>query len=192
MAKGKLDLKQLNREIFSDKELQTYIKVQAEKILTENKIKFQQEFDEHPVTREIKNGPEASNSSGTLGGIGNLFSFIGFNREANPIEPVRNLINKITLGKLSNVKDSGMFTFTVNIPAKSDFESVSKMPWESGRSWLYDIERSISGLGQYLYGKYNKSRSGSGAQSEKSVRSMGFKPVPYFSSMLENFIKRLK
>lgn len=192
MAKGKLDLRQLNKEIFSDRELQTYIQVQAEKIVLQNKLKLQQEFDDHPVTREIQRGPDASNSSGTLGGIGNLFSFIGFNREANPIVPVRGLINKIKLGKLSKVRDDGIFSFTVDIPTRSEFESVSKMPWETGRSWLYDIERSISGLGQYLYGKYSKSRSGSGAQSEKSVRSMGFKPVPYFSSMLENFIKRLK
>jgi hypothetical protein len=192
MAKGTLNLKELNREIFSNKELQVYMQIQAEKILAENKYKLQQEFDGHPVTKEIQAGPDTSNSSGTLGGIGNLFSFIGFNRESDPIQPIRELINKITLGKLSKTGDDGMFTFTVNIPAKSEFEAVTKMPWETGRSWLYDVERSISGLGQYLYGKYNKSRSGSGAQSEKSVRSTGFKPVPYFSSMLENFIKRLK
>ena len=192
MAKGTINLKQLNREIFSDKELQAYIQTQAEKILVVNKNNLQKEFNDHPVTKEIQAGPDTLNSSGTLGGIGNLFSFIGFNRGSNPIKPVSDLISKITLGKLSKTSDDGVFTFTVNIPAKSEFEAVTKMPWEAGRSWLYDVERSISGLGQYLYGKYNKSRSGSGAQSEKSVRSTGFKPVPYFSSMLENFVKRLK
>jgi hypothetical protein len=192
MAKGTINLKQLNREIFSDKELRAYIQTQAEKIVAENKNNLQKEFNDHPVTKEIQAGPDTLNSSGTLGGIGNLFSFIGFNRESNPVQPVRELISQITLGKFLKASDSGIFTFAVKIPAKSEFEAVTKMPWEAGRSWLYDVERSISGLGQYLYGKYNKSRSGSGAQSEKSVRSTGFKPVPYFSSMLENFVKRLK
>ena len=44
-----------------------------------NAIKNQliQEFLNHPITQEIKAGPNASNSSGTLNGKGNLFSFIG-------------------------------------------------------------------------------------------------------------------
>ena len=36
------------------------------------------DFHNHAITREIKSGPTSSNSSGTLGGYGNLFSFIGF------------------------------------------------------------------------------------------------------------------
>ena len=34
------------------------------------------DFDRHPVTVEIEKGPDATNTSGTLGGVGNLFSFI--------------------------------------------------------------------------------------------------------------------
>ena len=37
-------------------------------------------FEEHPVTKEIDAGPGSNNSSGTLGGYGNLFTFIGFER----------------------------------------------------------------------------------------------------------------
>ena len=36
------------------------------------------EFDRHPITRELQQGPSSTNLSGTLGGTGNLFSFIGF------------------------------------------------------------------------------------------------------------------
>ena len=36
------------------------------------------EFDSHPVTTEISSGPKAGNTSNTLSGRGNLFSFIGF------------------------------------------------------------------------------------------------------------------
>ena len=40
--------------------------------------KLLNEFETHPVTREIEGGPDATNTSGTLGGSGNLFSFLGF------------------------------------------------------------------------------------------------------------------
>ena len=38
-----------------------------------------QEFLSDPVTVELLAGSGSSNSSGTLGGISNLFAFIGFN-----------------------------------------------------------------------------------------------------------------
>ena len=39
------------------------------------------------VTQEIAGGPGALNMSGTLGGYGNLFSFIGFDMGDNPMTP---------------------------------------------------------------------------------------------------------
>ena len=36
------------------------------------------EFEEHTVTKEIEEGAGASNISSTLGGYGNLFTYIGF------------------------------------------------------------------------------------------------------------------
>ena len=44
-----------------------------------NKIKedLLREFNNHPVTKEIESGVDSLNSSGTLGGVGNLFTFIG-------------------------------------------------------------------------------------------------------------------
>ena len=52
----------------------------------EKKVKAAQQnllknFEKHPVTVEIQGGPTATNVSGTLGGIGNLFTYIGFRRE---------------------------------------------------------------------------------------------------------------
>ena len=39
------------------------------------------EFENHPITRELEMGPGGQNISGTLGGKGNLFTFIGFIKE---------------------------------------------------------------------------------------------------------------
>jgi hypothetical protein len=57
-----------------------------------NKIKNEliQEFLNHPVTQEIKAGPNTTNISGTLNGKGNLFSFIGFYEGDDPIQDILN------------------------------------------------------------------------------------------------------
>ena len=51
-------------------------------------------FDDHPVTRELQAGPAAENTSGTLGGYGNLFSFIGFPAGHSPTRPIRKYLRK--------------------------------------------------------------------------------------------------
>ena len=135
-------------------------------------------------------GENASNESGTLGGYGNLFSFLGFSRGANPTAPVKFLIQKITLGQ--NIQTSNnSFKFKINIPSKEDFGAVTRLPWEGGRSWLLDIERGISGLGAYLYGRFNNSRSGSGIQSKYNYSGRAFRNVKYFSEMYNKFLQRL-
>jgi hypothetical protein len=190
---GKIDLEKFREDILNSREVTAALKSEAEKVLSQEKSRLQDDFNNHPVTKEIDAGPDANNTSNTLGGYGNLFSFIGFDVNSNPVDPVRELINKIRLGKMlkKNLK-TGTVSFQVNMPTTTEFESATKMPWEGGRSWLFDIEKTISGLGYYLYGKYNKSRSGTGAQSEKSVRNLAFRPVKYFNKILEDFYRRLK
>lgn len=164
----------------------------AKKILQESKQELIQEFNQHPVTIEIAAGPTSSNSSGTLGGKGNLFSFLGFSQGSNPIEPIRSLLQKIELSTGKPRVSGGKIQFKVNMPDSNEFENASKMPWESGRSWLYDVERTISGLSQYLYGQFNKSRSGTGVQTANTTVSKTFVPVKYFATMVDKFKKKLK
>ena len=56
--------------------------------------KFLKNFEGHPVTQEIAGGPNATNISGTLGGIGNLLSYIGFQSGDKPLDVVRTLLQK--------------------------------------------------------------------------------------------------
>lgn len=179
-------------EILNHPDLAEEARSLAKKILEESKEELLAEFNDHVVTKEIEAGPNASNSSGTLGGKGNLFSFIGFEDGSNPIQPVRQLLNKIELSSSRPRTSGSVIQFKVNMPDRGEFESASKMPWESGRSWLYDIERTISGLGRYLYGQFQRSRSGSGIQTRNSIESTTFTPTRYFGTMLEKFIKKLK
>ena len=48
---------------------------EANKTLQIAKTEALKDFATHPVTRELKAGPDSNNVSGTLGGRGNLFSF---------------------------------------------------------------------------------------------------------------------
>jgi len=189
---GKINLAQFKNDLLSNEAVLNAAKAEANKILLKQKEILIQEFNEHPVTQEIEAGPEASNRSGTLGGEGNLFSFIGFDDADTPVTPVKEMLNKITLGSIKKNTATATLEFKVNIPSEEEFEAVTKMPWENGRSWLFEIERTISGLGNYLYGQFKNSRSGTGLQVEAEVSSKIFSPVPYFRTMLEKFITRLK
>jgi len=187
---GKINKKAIERAIFTNRAVKKMVRDIVQKEVEKEKILFRADFESHPVTQELDGGETASNNSGTLGGYGNLFSFLGFNNGANPTAPVKTLIQKIALDR--NVQSSGnTFKFKVNIPSKEDFAAVSRMPWEGGRSWLLDIERGISGLGAYLYGQFKSSRSGTGIQSKYNYTNRRFKNVKYFSEMYSKFLRRL-
>lgn len=187
---GRINKKLVQNQIFRNRSVQTMVRSIVEKEVQKQKLIFKQEFESHPITQELDAGENGSNISGTLGGYGNLFSFLGFTRGSNPTTSVKMLIQNIFLDK--NVQTSGnTFKFKINIPSKDEFANVSRLPWETGRSWLLDVERSISGLSAYLYGRFEKSRSGSGIQSRYNYSNRVFKPVQYFGKMYDKFIKKI-
>jgi hypothetical protein len=186
---GKINQKAIEKAIFTNKAVKKIVYDTVQKEVEKEKILFRTEFESHPVTQELDAGENASNSSGTLGGYGNLFSFLGFGKEANPTAQVKFLIQQIRLDR--NVKsNNNSFQLKVNIPSKEEFARVSPLPWEGG-SWLIDIERGISGLGAYLYGRFSSSRSGAGIQSKYNYSNRTFRPVKYFNQMYIKFLKRL-
>jgi len=151
------------------------------------------EFLQHPVTKEIQDGPSAQNTSGTLDGYGNLFSYIGFYNGDDPIQPVLNVFQKSTI-RFSRLIDGGV-VWSAFIPAKEDIWDVSPMPWAPGRSWAKGIETGISGIGQYFYSlraELPTSRSETAIQSKKNIgRKIRFKNVKYISAILANFEKKI-
>lgn len=168
----------------------------AKKKLEDAKNELIQDFNSHPVSKEISAGPNASNVSGTLGGYGNLFSFIGFSAGNNPIELwVSFLKNKIQIkNKNPKTKSSNSdvisFEFDVNGISETDYIAAGRMPWESGRSWIKAIEQGISGFSFYISKKMG--RSGGGIQSENRVRSGQYQRKSYWSSMWKKFLINLK
>ena len=154
------------------------------------------DFKNHPVTKEIEGGIEAENISSTLNGIGNLSTYIGFSPTDNPIEPVKNILKTVRInnkGKKIHNQDEISFEFEVISPTIEEIESVGKLPFEQGQSWIKGIENGISGFGAYIYGKiFKNSRSTKGLQSKNIFRTGTFKTVSYLSEIMEKFYLKLK
>ena len=169
------------------------LRPQFEKIVVKRfesvKQQMIKEFLNHPVTIEIKNGPKAENTSGTLGGFGNLFSYIGFPAGEDPTETVLDQFNKTTI-RFNGLVEGGA-NWLIFMPAKEDIWAASPMPWAPGRSWARGIETGISGIGQYLYdetGELDNSRSGTAIQTSSKLRKKNrFKNVKYMSTILAKY-----
>ena len=147
-------------------------------------------FENHLITREIDHGPEANNESGTLGGYGNLFSYIGFEYGSDPIAPVRKILKKaLKIRSLPSPQRSMIMKFEVELPSKEEIFENTPKTWATGRSWVEGIERGISGLGKYLKIDSRKgvaSRSGAGLQVKNGPMSGSFRNTKYLSQILND------
>jgi len=146
----------------------------------------------HPITKEIQEGAGGSNSSGTLGGYGNLFTFIGFEAGTSPIDSIKQEFDK-TVIQFRQLTDDGP-VWNIYMPAPEDIWEVTPMPWAEGRSWAKGIENGISGVGWYLYNQnkdYPQSRSGPAIQVKSKIASkVRFKNVKYISDILTRYEKK--
>ncbi len=156
------------------------------------------EFERHPVTEEISDGPSASNKTNTLGGHGNLFSFIGFDKDSDPISPIRSLLAKSIRIKSFRKKPGVLaYRLTFSVPTKDQIDSVSSMPWSTA-SWSDAIEKGISGIGQYLYSdskNYTSSRSGPAVQLDFDLTGgtrSASTPIDYITGILERMLKDIE
>ena len=145
------------------------------------------EFDDHPVTEELRQKTNASSSA--FVSRGSLFGFIGFDRSDEPTRIVREMLNSSEL-KFIRIKKE-IVDFKVFYPSREELFEATPLPWASGRSWLKGIESGLSGLGLYLNIESDQSRSGGGIQSESDVRSGRFRNTKYISGILNNFIEKI-
>ena len=144
-------------------------------------------FNSNKVTQEIEAGSTAENSSGLLGGYGNLFSFIGFYANDNPIEDLRDYLED-SIDLHQTVRRGNVWYFKVGCPSRINIEEATPMPWEPGNSWVDGIEHGITNLSNYLYTHSNSSRSEEGFQlKHEYIAGATFETTPYLLSMLEEF-----
>jgi hypothetical protein len=169
---------------------------QAQNEMSKIKQELLEDYNDHPVTKELEAGADSENISQTLNGIGNLTTYIGFQEGSNPTEPVRDKLKTVTLnpkGKVSDNDSNLSFEFDVIAPSIEEIESVGSLPFEQGNSWIRGIENGISGFGAYIYGRmFKNSRSGKGLQGRKSFRQGNFRPVSYMNEIMNKFYSKIK
>ena len=192
---GKYNIRSIIKKVSKTGKFRKKARERMQRTFRKAKALMMTEFDAHPVTRELQSGIRASNTSNTLNGYGNLFTFIGFSAGQDPVASVRNLlISSVRLNmSLPKVRGKKIQVFAVfRTPDLSMLHSISRMPWQRGRSWVEGIENGISGFGYYMYITSQKSRSGKGIQADNQIRSGGFSPTPYLSEIITKFIAALK
>ncbi len=150
------------------------------------------EFLTDSVTLELLEGAGATNISGTLGGVSNLFAFIGFDSGEQPITPILQLLEGTQINYKQEIRKTEIgVEFDVSLPTAQDIFAVTPLPWASGRSWSEGIERGLSGLGYLL--RKSGGRSGAAVQSRvNKVRSGRFQNRPYISALIRKYRKRFE
>ena len=154
------------------------------------------QFKTHPITVEIDGGPLARNSSGTLGGYGNLFSFIGFSSGSSPTAIIKKIFSEKIKFRVNRVNRMGKYKVTCFIPTLEEIYGLTPLPWASGKSWVDGVEKGMSNLGSFLYSPsgFGSSSSGTGIQvkGKRGGSSVNFQNTPYVAKLLENFKRRLR
>ena len=196
-ANAIINFKAIEAKVFASPAYQKKVGVialkRARRFFIPRKRKFMARFYEHPVSREISAGKNASNTSGIIVGDGNLFSFIGFNSGDAPVQTLGAFLDSfINLKKIKYNKARGEWKFRVTLPSQKDVLAVSSIPWQPGASWAYEIEKGIAGIGHYLQTNNVRSRSGGGIQVKGQVRTPTPTRAKYLRTMLRDLRRDLK
>ena len=191
MAKLPLDVQQaLQRQ--APKELRRDFEREIKNKFKTIKDELIKEFLSDTVTLELLQGPSGTNISGTLGGISNLFAFIGFDAGDQPISPILASLENIQITYNKEIRKRGIgVEFDVSLPTAQDIFAITPLPWATGRSWAEGIERGLSGLGFLL--RKDGGRSGAAVQSRvNKIRSGRFQNRPYISALIRKYRKRFE
>ena len=166
----------------------------------DKKDKLIDAFDNHDVTQELENGPEATSR---FLSVGNLFSLLGFNAGERPTDALRKILKKdIYLDKSSKIEvKQNLIEIKKQVwmPTQDDIRrrAAEELPLEwTDRSWLDLIERGITGFPWFLsnLGNRNKrkltfksSRSGTGIETRANFDRGTVPPIKYMSELLNYF-----
>jgi len=150
-------------------------------------------FKTDKITVELNAGPTASNSSGILGGYGNLFSFIGFDAGTDPTDVIEKIFEQKFRFRVRRINKTGKYKITFFIPSIEEIYGLTPLPWASGSSWVSGIEKGMSNVGSFLYSSrgFGQSRAGTGIQAKTKSSGVTFRNTPYITRLLNNFKRTL-
>jgi len=193
-----VNAKELLRELTVDKPNDSRLAMALRQVI-EPRIQEKQEelrtkFGSHQVTVELNAGPRAGNTSGTLGGYGNLFSFIGFPAGDKPTEVISRIFKEKIKFKVRRTGGAGKYKVTFFIPSLEEIYALTPIPWMTGKSWAKSIEEGgLTNLGQYLYSStgFSASNSQTGIQAKNKSSGVTFNRTPYIGQLIKDFKRSL-
>jgi|TARA_B100000131_G_scaffold261451_1_gene257594 hypothetical protein len=192
---GKINMASIKTKAMNSPRVSNAVQNICKAKFNQAKASVLREFLDDVVTREIRGGANVSNASGTLGGYGNLFSYIGFYDGFDPIAPIEEYITNFPFqAKVINRGRGVNLSVQVKFPSIEKIKQLSGMPWEEGNSWVMGIERGISGFSNYMYDMYmGKGRSGTAIQKKnKSGTVTSFSTRRYLPSILADIKRKFK
>ena len=186
-------LKELTVDSPNSRSMASALRRLMEPKVEERRKDLSKKFEAHPITVELVAGPRASNTSGTLGGYGNLFSFIGFPAGDRPTEVISRIFEEKIKFKVRRVNKRGRYMVNFHIPSIDEIYGLTPIPWLAGKSWVQGVETGLSNLGQYVYSDsgFGSSSSGTGIQAKNKASGVSFSNTPYVTRLISNFKKRL-
>lgn len=189
-------------------------KANAKRRFESKKKELLEEVLESDAAQELLEGPEADSSKfiTSVGDVptGNLFSFIGFYANSNPVDELIEIIDLFVQFDNSAFAFTPRaeinridYTFQARVPSVQELGKQPKLslPWESGLSWIEGIENGISGIGNYLFDLdrvFRTSRSGPAIQAKSrrgqliNIGKRIFAPAPFLTPIFERFRERLR
>lgn len=190
-----VNAKELLKELTvdNDRAMGTTIRNYVAPKLQKKQERLVKNFKTNKITVELKAGPTASNTSGVLGGYGNLFSFIGFDAGTDPTDVVEKIFEQKFRFRVRRINKTGKYKITFFIPSIEEIYALTPMPWASGSSWVDGIEKGMSNVGSYLYSSrgFGQSRAGTGLQAKNKSSGVTFRNTPYITRLLNNFKRTL-
>lgn len=138
------------------------------------KIESLKQFDEHVVTRELRDGSKAENS---VLGYGNLAAFLGLSDSNLSVSEVRTYLERgldksnslIAKPKFIQNNKNVVYEFKVKSPSLREiYDRFPPPPDSYRRSWIKIIEEGIGNFAYFVFrlAGFPKSRSGTGLQRE--------------------------
>jgi hypothetical protein len=213
MAFGRINLKELRREIIESGAIDHEMVELVQERFEEEKELMLAEFDTDDVTEEILGGPTADNITNTLkdasgqkNGEGNLCAFLGFDN-GNEDEVIRELREILELETTMNTtpvirQNSNIisYRFTGRVPTSQEIYQQTPVNWGKtarGRSWVSIIENGTNSFVYYLYKRWEQGRSEEALQAKTKtgqliiVNQGEFHPTAYTSKLIREFVQRV-
>jgi hypothetical protein len=185
----KIKLTGVKDAIIGNSDFRELVEDVAKNTLKERVNVLVDEIEAHPISQEIRAGESSTNSSGALGGYGNLFTFLGGFDGDVVGRIVQNIIAKSKLGRVTAVNSASKdILFRGDVALRLD-QVDENLSFEN-RGVIDAVENGLGNFSNYVYHKGKEldgSRTGPAVQSKKKFENRSYTPKEWIGSLLRAF-----